>query len=154
MILLSEKNTMTFEQFQEQFIDWTINVIEAKRDSGFPICPFARKARLQGKIQFIDARDLSLEKFREFDDTTYEIGIAWIEGNDVDSIPDMLEVMHKENPELLYFISTKDSGHFAKNFQDCVFIQLRGDLEEKRAYLHSTSYYDSWPEDYYKSIVG
>ena len=101
MILLSEKNTMTFEQFQEQFIDWTINFIEAKRDSGFPICPFARKARLQGKIQFIDARDLSLEKFREFDDTKYEIGIAWIEGNDVDSIPDMLEVMHKENPELL-----------------------------------------------------
>jgi len=145
---------MTFEEFQQQFIDWTINTIEAKKDDGFPICPFARKARLQNKIQFIDARDMSLDKFREFDDAVYEIGIAWIEGNDVSIVPDMLTQLETENPDLLYFISTKESGHFAKNFQDCVFIQLRGDLEEKRAYLHTTNYYKSWPEEYYKSILG
>lgn len=145
---------MTFEEFQQQFIDWTINTIEAKKDDGFPICPFARKARLQNKIQFIDAREMSIDKFREFDEKKFEIGIAWIEGNDLTPVPDMITQLETENPELLYFISTKESGHFAKNFQDCVFIQLRGDLEEKRAYLHTTRYYESWPAEYYKSILG
>ena len=47
--------TMTFELFQERFLKWTEETIEAKQDNGFPICPFARKARLQNKIQFINA---------------------------------------------------------------------------------------------------
>ena len=59
-----------------------------------------------------------------------------------------------ENPDLLYFTSTRESGHFVKNFTDCVFIQLKGDIMEKRKYLKNTKYYDSWPADYYKLITG
>ena len=37
-----------------KFLEWTENVIEQKKEDGFTICPFAKKARLDNKIQFID----------------------------------------------------------------------------------------------------
>jgi len=36
-----------------------------------------------------------------------------------------------------------------------VFIQRKSDLLEKRKHLHeNTTYYDSWPVDYYNLIMG
>jgi len=60
-----------------------------------------------------------------------------------------------KNDNLLYFTSTRTSGHFVKNFTDCVFVQRKDDLLEKRTHLKdNTTYYDSWPIDYYKLITG
>jgi len=146
---------MNFSDFQQEFLNWSQNNIEVKQDSGLPVCPFARKARLQQKIQFIDARD-DLSQLNTFDKSTYEIGIAWL--GDIDNI-DPVEKFCTDsmdaNPDLLYFTSTRDSGHFVKNFTDCVFIQLRGDIMKKRNYLKdNTTYYDNWPDAYYKLITG
>lgn len=142
-----------FDEFQKKFLEWTENEIEAKKIDGFPICPFARKARLQNKIQFIDARDNQMDTYETFDKEHYEIGIAWVDGCDMSEVEDMCDQLTKKHTDLLYFTSTTTSGHFAKNFTNCVFIQLRGDINEKRKYLHTTKYYDSWPEAYYKSII-
>lgn len=146
---------MNFSDFQQEFLNWSQNNIEVKQDSGLPVCPFARKARLQQKIQFIDARD-DLSQLNTFDKSIYEIGIAWL--GDIDNI-DPVEKFCTDsmdaNPDLLYFTSTRDSGHFVKNFTDCVFIQLRGDIMKKRNYLKdNTTYYDNWPDAYYKLITG
>jgi len=146
---------MTFEQFQDEFLKWTIEKIEAKKEDGFPICPFARKARLQNKIQFINALSDRSVQLETFDKTNYEIGIAWLgDVCDMSLVEIELETLRKKHPDLLYFTSSTTSGHFAKNFTNCVFIQLYDDIMEKRKYLHSTKYYDSWPEDYYKLITG
>lgn len=146
---------MTFEEFQERFLKWTEEVIEAKKSDGFPICPFARKARLQNKIQFINATNDVISSLETFDKSQFEIGIAWIgENPEMDYIESELYLLSKKNPDLLYFTSTTESGHFAKNFTNCVFIQLRNDIMEKRKYLHTTSYYNNWPEEYYKIICG
>ena len=145
---------MTFEQFQDKFLKWTIEVIEAKKEDGFPICPFARKARLQNKIQFINALTNVSCKLQSFDKQNFEIGIAWLGDHcELDTVETELEILRKKNPDLLYFTSTTTSGHFAKNFTNCVFIQLRSEILEKREYLHTTKYYDSWPVDYYKLIT-
>ena len=145
---------MTFEQFQDQFLKWTIEVIEAKKEDGFPICPFARKARLQNKIQFINALTNVSCKLSSFDKENFEIGIAWLGDHcELDTVETELKILRKKNPDLLYFTSTTTSGHFAKNFTNCVFIQLRSEILEKREYLHTTKYYDSWPLDYYKLIT-
>jgi len=137
-----------------KFLEWTENVIEQKKDDGFAICPFAKKARLDNKIQFIDCT-IATSELLEFDKEKYEIGIAWL-GDDVNMaiIDEVLELYKAENPDLLYFTSTIDSGYFAKNFTNCVFIQLRGDIDNRREQLHKTKYYDSWPEHYYKIITG
>tara|TARA_R100000027_G_C2251022_1_gene94334 strand:+ start:4128 stop:4568 length:441 start_codon:yes stop_codon:yes gene_type:complete len=144
---------MNFQEFQNKFLEWTENEIEAKKLDGFPICPFARKARLQNKIQFIDARDNQSDTYETFDKDQYEIGIAWVDGCDMDQVESVIEQQMQKHNDLLYFTSTTTSGHFAKNFTNCVFIQLRDDLTEKRKYLHTTKYYDSWPLDYYKLIT-
>jgi hypothetical protein len=145
---------MNFDIFQMKFLEWTENVIEQKKDDGFAICPFAKKARLDNKIQFIDCT-IATSELLEFDKEKYEIGIAWL-GDDVNMaiIDEVLELYKAENPDLLYFTSTTDSGYFAKNFTNCVFIQLRGDIDNRREQLHKTKYYDSWPEHYYKIITG
>ena len=144
---------MNFQEFQNKFLEWTETEIEAKKLDGFPICPFARKARLQNKIQFIDARDNQSDTYETFDKDQYEIGIAWVDGCDMDEVESVIEQQMQKHEDLLYFTSTTTSGHFAKNFTNCVFIQLRDDLTEKRKYLHTTKYYDSWPLDYYKLIT-
>lgn len=144
---------MNFLEFQDKFLEWTENEIEAKKLDGFPICPFARKARLQNKIQFIDARTNTPSTYDTFDKETYEIGIAWVDGCNMDEVEKIIDDQMKKHTDLLYFTSTTTSGHFAKNFTNCVFIQLRNDLEEKRKYLHTTKYYESWPLDYYKMIT-
>lgn len=144
---------MTFEEFKTNFLSWTENEIETKKDDGFPVCPYAKHARINNKIEFIDAREATMEQLRSFDKEQYEIGIAWIEGQDINSIEQMLEYLNEANPDLLYFVSTTESGHFVKNFTNCVFIQLRSDIEMRREQLHETDYYASWPEQYYAMIT-
>ena len=144
---------MNFHEFQNKFLEWTETEIEAKKLDGFPVCPFARKARLQNKIQFIDARDNQMDTYELFDKDTYEIGIAWVNGCDMREVEEMCSSLTEKHPDLLYFTSTTKSGHFVKNFTNCVFIQLRDDIVEKRSFLHKTSYYDSWPQEYYNSIT-
>jgi len=146
---------MNFEEFTTAFLKWSEEKIEAKKEDGFAVCPYARKARLENKLQFLDARSGDMrEIFLQFQKDTYEVGIAWVDGRDLDLVHEVIEELHEEHPDLLYFISTPESGLFAQNFTDCVFIQLRDDIVEKRGQLHKTRYYDSWPEKYYKMITG
>jgi hypothetical protein len=145
---------MTYSDFITKFLEWSETSIESKQDSGFPVCPYARKARLQQKIQFIDARE-DLTQLNTFDRDTFEIGIAWLGDIDnIDPVEKFCEEAMLANPDLLYFTSTRSSGHFVKNFTDCVFIQLKGDILTKRKHLKTTGYYSDWPADYYKAITG
>lgn len=146
---------MNFEQFTSEFLRWTEEKIEAKKSDGFPVCPYARRARLTNKIEFIDGRTDLVDSLERFDDKKYEIGICWL-GDDFDSdkVHAILDQLSEKYPDLLYFVSTPKSGYFAKNFTNCVFIQLKADILEKRGYLHTIGYYDNWPEDYYHEITG
>lgn len=144
---------MNFEEFTSEFLRWTEEKIEAKKSDDWPVCPYARRARLTNKIQFIDSRE-DLDTLESFDKEKYEIGISWLSDSyDLSTVDDHLKTLSKKYPDLLYFISTPESGYFEKNFTNCVFIQLKGDILEKREYLHTTSYYDSWPRDYYHEII-
>lgn len=145
---------MTFDDFIAAFLDWSEKHIETKKSDGFSTCPFARKARLQNKIQFIDARADTLTNLQTFNDADYEIGIAWVDTADMSDVEKICEELSEKNTHLLYFTSTTDSGYFVKNFTNCVFIQLKRDILEKRAVLKKTDYYNSWPVDYYKLITG
>lgn len=146
---------MNFDDFCAKFLEWTEKEIEAKKLDGFPVCPYARKARLQDKIQFLDCRE-NIQALRDFDKEQYEIGIAWC-GDDesvLKSAEQYGEFLAEMNPDLLYFTSTPQSGAFARNFTNCIFVQLKQDILDKRDYLLTTKYYDSWSPDYFKSITG
>ena len=144
---------MTFNEFQTNFLTFVQTSIEPKKDDGFPVCPYARSARIKQTLQFIDARD-DLTTMTSFDPNAFQMGICWLgDLDDMSSVEKYCAQLGEENPKLLYFTSTRSSGHFVKNFTDCVFIQRADDLLEKRDHLHTTAYYDSWPVDYYKLIT-
>lgn len=146
---------MNFETFQMKFLEWTEKSVESKKSDGFSVCPYAKKARLENKIQFINAMSNTIDQLQSFDKEKFEIGIAWLGDNtDMQTVEYELEILRQKNPDLLYFTSTPDSGYFVQNFTNCVFIQLQQDIMHRRQQLHTTKYYDSWPEYYYKLICG
>ena len=145
---------MTFNEIQTNFLTFVQTSIEPKKDDGFPVCPYARSARIKQTLQFIDARD-DLTTMTSFDPIAFQMGICWLgDLDDMSMVEKYCAQLGEENPTLLYFTSTRSSGHFVKNFTDCVFIQRTDDLLEKRTHLKdNTTYYDSWPVDYYKLIT-
>jgi hypothetical protein len=144
---------MMFEEFKIKFIEWLINNIEpVSKETGFAICPYAKSTRLKEKIQFIHIEQGVCEEFLKFDSDTYEIGVAWLSEN-INGIEGKLTDLRNQNKHLLYYLSTPTSGFFAQNFTNCVFIQKRNDIEEKREHLKNTKYYSNWPEWYYNEIV-
>lgn len=146
---------MNFETFQMKFLEWTEKSVESKKSDGFSVCPYAKKARLENKIQFINAMSNTIDQLQSFDKEKFEIGIAWLGDNtDMQTVEYELEILRQKNPDLLYFTSTPNSGYFVQNFTNCVFIQLQQDIMHRRQQLHTTKYYDSWPEYYYKLICG
>ena len=146
---------MTLDEFQIKFLKFAEELVEPLKDDGYPVCPYAKSARIKKALQFIDARDnvLALESF---DHVKYQMAICWLgDVDDMSSIEKTCEELREKHSHLLYFTSTRTSGNFVKNFTDCVFIQRKSDLLEKRKHLHeNTTYYDSWPVDYYNLIMG
>ena len=146
---------MTLDEFQIKFLKFAEESVEPLKDDGYPVCPYAKSARIKKALQFVDARDnvLALESF---DHVKYQMAICWLgDVDDMSSIEKTCEELREKHSHLLYFTSTRTSGNFVKNFTDCVFIQRKSDLLEKRKHLHeNTTYYDSWPVDYYNLITG
>ena len=144
---------MTFNNFKLEFLNWIIENIETKqKDVNFSICPYAKKARLQNKIQFIDCSDGDLKKMLNFNQKEFDIGVVWLKDN-IENVSEKLKKFKDKNPNLLYMLSTKNSGHFAKNFTNCIFIQNKNDIENKRNYLKDLGYYENWPSSYYDKII-
>jgi hypothetical protein len=145
---------MTFEEFKIKFVLWIQEEIEPVRNDGFPVCPYAKRARLTDKIQFINASVLVNDNLNMFDSNRYDIGICWLGENiNIANCKEIIEEYNKKDTNLLYFISSPDSGFFTQNFTNCIFIQSKSDILEKRKYLHTTDYYKSWPQYYYETIV-
>jgi len=141
-----------FEQFKKDFTDWMIDQLEVNKEDGYPTCPYARTARVQDKLQFIDCSGSNTDAMLEFDPRVKMVGVCWF-GDDVDLDTINLEQMKELNPDLMYLQSTKTSGHFVQNISNVILIQIRSELLRRRASLHKSSYYDSWPAEYYKEIM-
>lgn len=147
---------MTFEDFQKTFIEWVQSTIEPKKDDGWPVCPYARKARINNEIQFLDGRDTTntLEVLGKFDDDTYKMAVCWMDDDCdlqvIDSIVSQAEIQY---PTHYFFASTETSGFFVQNFTRIIIVQIKDDIRDRRSKLKKTSYYDSWPEHYYRSVV-
>jgi hypothetical protein len=141
-----------FEQFKKDFTDWMIDQLEVNKEDGYPTCPYARTARVQDKLQFIDCSGSNPDAMLEFDPRVKMVGVCWF-GDDVDLDTINLEQMKELNSDLMYLQSTKTSGHFVQNISNVILIQIRSELLRRRASLHKSSYYDSWPAEYYKEIM-
>lgn len=143
---------MTYDEFKHKFLNWALENLEPIQENGFPICPFAKSARLKNEIQFIDATYDAFNACKTFNNKKYKLGVAWLDNNLAD-LNFLIETLETTNKNLLYFASTTDSGYFVKNFTNCIFIQDKDDISKKRKYLQNTSYYDNWPKEYLTEIT-
>ena len=152
-------NTKT--NIKSELINWIKTFVEKPNTllGDWAPCPYARKARLDNEIQFIDVRDnidrcvsgLNLKK--------YMIAICWLGDEPIYTqkyIDQRLDEFNSDpaHKNLLFFLSNTESGAFAKNFTNCIFVQIRSDIMSRREYLKTTNYYDTWPVEYYKYITG
>ena len=108
---------MNYEEFKTAFIEWSINNVEPDKGDGWPVCPYARKARLNGEIQFMDGRntDKTLSVLETFDDDTFNMAVCWM-GSDcpVETITEIANKASELHPQYYYFVSTETSGNFVQ----------------------------------------
>ena len=114
-----------FNNFVTNFLDWTKTVIEEVQPNGWPICPYARKARLDNEIQFIDVRDNIERCHTQINLKKYMIAICWLGDEPIYTqkyINQKLEEFNTDpaHKNLLFFLSNTESGAFAKNFTNCI----------------------------------
>jgi hypothetical protein len=148
-----------FNNFVTNFLDWTKTVIEEVQPNGWPICPYARKARLDNEIQFIDVRDNIERCHTQINLKKYMIAICWLGDEPIYTqkyINQKLEEFNTDpaHKNLLFFLSNTESGAFAKNFTNCIFVQIKSDIMSRREYLNTTKYYENWTPEYFKYITG
>lgn len=148
-----------FNQFKEKFLKWTEEFIEQKQPNGFPICPYARQARLNNEIQFVDVRENIDRCISALNLKKYMIAICWLGDEPIYTqkyINQKVDDFNTDprNKNLLFFLSNTESGAFVKNFTNCIFVQIKSDILTRREHLKTTNYYDTWSAEYYKYITG
>jgi len=149
----------SFKEFKDKFISWSREIIEEIQPNGFPICPYARQARLNNEIQFIDVRHNIDRCESAINLKKYMIAICWLGDEPIYTQKYIDQKINEfqtnpNNKNLLFFLSNKQSGAFAKNFTNCIFVQIKSDILSRREQLKQTKYYDNWTIEYYNYITG
>lgn len=149
----------SFNDFKDKFLSWSQSVIEEKQPNGFPICPYARQARLNNEIQFVDVRENIDRCISALNLKKYMIAICWLGDEPIYTDKYINQKIEEYNNDpahknLLFFLSNTQSGAFARNFTNCIFVQIKSDITSRREYLKNTKYYDNWTPEYYKYITG
>jgi len=142
----------------EHIEEW-IQRITKTQDNRHPICPYAKQAKYW--IYPYEDR-LSLELKASYFDNNFDIYIClptnqfmsveeakYIEENCNRVAKDTITLLdHPNDPGYI-------DGVYTGNGKYVVFlIQQKKDLIKARQNLKSTSYYDTWTNEYYKKIVG
>ena len=68
-----------FEEFKKDFTNWMITRLEVNKEDGYPTCPYARTARVQDKLQFIDCSGPNPDAMLEFDPRVKMVGVCYLE---------------------------------------------------------------------------
>lgn len=137
----------SFDEFKEQFLNWSINEIEVLQENKQHVCPYATQARKNNKIHFIDGRSDLKTQLKTFD-ITNEVGIVWL-GNEVDNrkINKIIKDTKINNPNLVYFFSTPTTSHIKQNFTNTIVIHNKSDYLKKQRVLYETGYYDQYSKN-------
>ena len=96
----------SFNNFKEDWIKHSTDVVEIIQPNGYPKCPFARQARTNNQMQIIDG---SKDLFQAIEEYTGEkdIGVIWLGDAITDTHRQIVADMRADNPHLIYFISDR-----------------------------------------------
>jgi len=154
----------------EDILSWAIEHIEPKRGK-FPICPYAKQARLNNEIKIVE-----VEKAENFlKEVITEAGglhenrlkLIILACSDMEMTPDTLhDYIHALNhiyvPLNTYLMPSypeeEDEGFMEGDWQPeneffMVLIQPFKELEDASAALAKIGYYNNWSQEYYSDTV-
>tara|TARA_R110002111_G_scaffold58824_1_gene99356 strand:+ start:778 stop:1311 length:534 start_codon:yes stop_codon:yes gene_type:complete len=159
----------------EEIFEWSENFVEkkSKKLGGWILCPYARKARLSGKVEvvevkkandFLDKLTVAARTFKEqnkdlivvacsdFELDAYEL-VCYVEALNHTFVRDDVYLMpfhpYDDSEEVEFLEDNLET----ENEFFMVLIQLFSKLEEASENLNKQGYYDNWDEEYYKDTV-
>mgnify|MGYP003153654649 FL=1 len=162
----------------KDILSWSKDFLElpSKHLNNFPVCPFAKKTRLNKKISIIEHSEadslleLIIRQAKQFKDNDDEICIVacddlYITANELhDYIHALNHVFVPQDVYLMCFHPEDDGEEEPINFLEdtswqphneflMVLIQPYDALERASSQLTKTNYYNNWPKDYYDGTV-
>ena len=155
---------------EEDIISWAVDHIEKKGDK-FPICPYAKQARLnkQVKIVIVDKSDDFLEEVCNEAGVLFEQGLKLIilACSDMKMTADDLNnhihaLNHVYVPLNTYLMASypeDEQEEFMEGDWEpdneffMVLIQPFKELEDASAHLEKIGYYNNWSQEYYADTV-
>jgi len=160
---------MNFEEAKQSVLNWVENFVEKTNPklNGWPPCPFARQARMAGRLNIIEGTDFDKDS-KEIVDTwddkydvvacVYDIDKFTPEDlsekvmtlNKTYSLPKDILVLedHPDDPEVVNDVVMNQGIYIL------VLFQRFSKVNDASAELKEKGYYDSWTKEYYDLVVG
>jgi len=158
---------------KEDILSWSKDFLEIpnKHLNNFPVCPYAKKTRLDNHINIIEHNDPStyLEAvIKEADNFKGKISIVACSDLSI-TADELADYIHALNyvyvPRDVYLMAShpedfdeeidflQDTAWESHNDFLMVLIQSFDELEEASTSLKKIGYYDNWNEDYFSGTV-
>jgi len=158
---------------KEDILSWSKDFLEIpnKHLNNFPVCPYAKKTRLDNHINIIEHNDPStyLEAvIKEADNFKGKISIVACSDLSI-TADELADYIHALNyvyvPRDVYLMAShpedfdeeidflQDTAWESDNDFLMVLIQSFDELEEASTSLKKIGYYDNWNEDYFSGTV-
>jgi hypothetical protein len=160
------------ETIELDVLNWIINYIEVDNkfyDYKFPVCPFAKSARLKGILKITAYESGNVKEFISTNarlipnDTQHDICVMampprfkWTWG-----IKSLVEQLNKELIPQGYFVQygtgVKTNSKYPGLFNDgryfMVFVNKLGPVMQGHEFLLKTDYYKPWSKEHYEAVV-
>ena len=162
----------------DDILEWSEKYLEPKNKhlGDVPVCPYARKARLQNKYRILECnnfayfQDTIIEGAKLAKDPDIQIVIVGCDdiGYEPEQLSSVIDVLNRVLvPNDIYLMGSHpydDDEDDPVDFLDTddwepenefmmVLIQKFDELEKASDNLRKTGYYDKWPSDYYEGTV-
>ena len=164
------KDSLEIAGIKAEIITWVETVIEAPNTilGSYPICPFAKQARLKGQMEIRVNQSSSLQSFikstiaRRSNSNKVQLIVerdlvSW----PVDSVDRLVSQInsdmadddvillydHPAEPGVIGDVCTSNGKYLI------IFVQSASELNHAHSMMQATGYYSVWTEAYYKKIV-
>lgn len=154
------------DEIIEEIKSWIINFVEVKTSifGNLPVCPFARKARIQNQINYV-VTDLSnidniISNINDNDFIKYSTLLLIDTHNKIDrqTKEQIEDTINKKCPNnwAVYCLADEDlifNGFKSRtNKYPIIIVTDLKEVEKAEASLHKTRYFDNWNEEHYKRL--
>jgi len=159
---------MKFDQARQSILSWIENFVEVANPdlNGWPPCPFARRTRLEHRLDIRPGASLLVDGYDVVDtwNDRYDVVITVYSRHKYSSteVADAVAALNKMSlpKDILFLDDHPDDTELVNNVcmnqgeYILVLTQRFSKVNDASADLKSQGYYKLWPNDYYDKVVG